>query len=62
MTTTKKAPAAKKSPAPIAEAKAEVGLNVPLPVELHRKLRLKAVANGVHLKDAVVAAVEAYVA
>ena len=40
----------------------EVSINVPLPADLHRKVRIKAVVDDMTIKDAVIAALEAWVA
>jgi hypothetical protein len=39
-----------------------VSINVPLPAGLHRQLRMKALMDGITLRDAVAAAVEEWVA
>ena len=39
-----------------------VTINIPLPVDLHRKLRIKAITVDLPLKDAVAAAIEQWVA
>jgi predicted HicB family RNase H-like nuclease len=39
-----------------------VAVNVPLPIELHRRLKIKAVTEDMSLRDAVIAAIECYVA
>jgi predicted HicB family RNase H-like nuclease len=39
----------------------EVSINVPLPAELHRQLRIRAATDGVSLKESVIAAIEAWV-
>ena len=35
-------------------------INVPVPIALHRRLRVKAINEGMSLKDAVTAAIEAW--
>lgn len=40
---------------------AEVSINVPLPGDLHRRVRIKALTNNMALKDAVTAALEDWV-
>jgi predicted HicB family RNase H-like nuclease len=37
-----------------------VQINVPLPAELHRRLRIEAINQGLSLKDSVIAAIEAW--
>ena len=54
MTTTKLTKAAEPQP--------EVTINVPLPAELHRQLRIRAATDGLTLKESVIAAVESWVA
>lgn len=39
----------------------EVGINVPIPVELHRRLRVRQIEEGMTLREAVTAAVEEWV-
>jgi hypothetical protein len=43
-----------------AKAAPKVTINVPLPADLHRQLRLKAVNKGTSMKDQVIAAIEAW--
>jgi len=38
-----------------------VSINVPLPIELHRRLKMAAAGDGLTVKDAVVLAVEMWV-
>lgn len=54
--------AQRKRAARIAERDDEnvVAINVPVPSELHRRVRVKAVQQGLTLKDAVIAALELY--
>lgn len=44
------------------KAAPEVTINVPLPADLHRQLRLKAVNRGTSMKDQVIAAIDAWTA
>lgn len=53
-TTTKRKP----TPEPVSDQL--VGINVQLPVELHRRFRSRAVLDGLTLTEATVAAVEAW--
>jgi hypothetical protein len=39
-----------------------VAINVALPVEVHRRLRIKAIEEGLQLKDAIAEAIECWVA
>ena len=48
--------------APQSTSRTTVTVNIPLPVDLHRALRLKAVASDLTMKDAITAAVAAWVA
>lgn len=41
---------------------ADVTINVPLPAELHRQLRMKAVAKGTSMKAQVIDAIAAWTA
>jgi hypothetical protein len=46
---------------PNAPAGSTVLVNVPLPADLHRKLRIAAITRGLTLKAATIAAIEAWV-
>lgn len=49
------------TPPPVADV-AEVNINVALPAELHRALKVYAAQNLLTVKDTVIAAIEAWVA
>jgi hypothetical protein len=48
-------------PAPAQTTPETVSINVPLPGELHRQLRIKAITEGLSLKDAVITAIAEWV-
>lgn len=47
---------------PNAPKASTVLVNVPVPIDLHRRLRIAAITRGLTLKDATLAALEAWVA
>lgn len=49
-----------KTPSPTADS-ATVSINVPLPADLHRRLKIRAITDDTSLRDAVIAAIEQYV-
>lgn len=52
---------AKRTPAPTPTYEpTHVQLNIPCPIDLHRKLRMQAALDGMTQKDIVLAALEAY--
>jgi predicted HicB family RNase H-like nuclease len=42
-------------------SKTTVKIQVPIPIDLHRRLRIQAIENGLSLKDAVIVAIESWV-
>lgn len=40
----------------------DVAINVPIPADLHKRLRIKAITENTNLKEAVIDAIEAWVA
>jgi hypothetical protein len=48
------------TPAPASTTDETVAVNVPLPIELHRRLKSVAATRGLSVKAAVVAAVDAW--
>jgi hypothetical protein len=43
------------------EQRPEVNINIPIPAELHRRVKMAASADGLTLKDAVIMALEMWV-
>jgi hypothetical protein len=39
----------------------EVNINIPLPMELHRRVKMAAAADGLQVKEAVILALEMWV-
>jgi hypothetical protein len=43
------------------EPPATININIPLPTELHRRVKIAAASDGLTVKDAVIAALEMWV-
>jgi porphobilinogen deaminase len=44
----------------VSEKSETVSINVDLPIELHKQLRIRAITENLRLRDAIVAAVECW--